>query len=151
MNNLMEKRITDSNKEYAFYDILNHAFSLKFLFQDYNIVQKDDIKYIKMSISYSFFAKYYQNVKENLSYCKIEKITKLNLIEKITNYCMFSLDLSYQDYDIIYQKMYYLYHPNNSNYYTKEELETFYGNKAQQALKLQRNLTAPLEFDKITH
>ncbi len=157
MQEILEKKFNQENylfkrKEYAFYDFLNHLFTLKYYFHDY-VVLNDTLK---MNIKYSVFKKYCESVKKELYSLKvysdeqikvgdkvyyykdniiIDKYFKYQLMNKIADYCLYDI-IENKDYKIVLEQYKDLYHPYDIKKLTLREQNAFYGKKAQRSLNL---------------
>ncbi len=116
--------------KYFYYDILRHLFTLKYEIKDYTI----NGEYLEMRLTNKEYYKYYFLLKTKLK-DKVKPLSNQKLLLNILNYCLYSVELKKNGYEIIYKEIASCFHPADKNSLTKEEYDLFYGIKAQKILK----------------
>ncbi len=119
--------------EYLYYDFLAYLFTLKYLLKQYTI----NNGYLLITSSYSEFIAYYQIASYKLrknAKTEIEYITKESLLNHLFFYCMYQVDTTKEDYQIILKEIKGLYHPIEITKLASWEQEAFFGQENEAML-----------------
>ena len=120
-----------------YYDFLEHAFNIKYLLNEYEIINN----HLIIKLSFKEFLNYYENVLNVLltDDVIVDFLNYDNLLNKLLYYSLYSISKEEDDY-YIYLEQYEPYHFIDKNKLTLKEQLAFYNLDAEKCLDY-KNLT----------
>ena len=124
-------------KEYMYYDFLEHAFNIKYMLNEYEIIND----HLIIKLSFKEFLNYYENVLNVLltDDVIVDFLDYDTLLKKLLYYSLYLI--TKEDDYYIYLEEYEPYHFINKDKLSLKEQLAFYNIDAQKSLGYSKNLT----------